>query len=151
MNEFQNAELRGRTVVENLIKEKVINYEFTKDPYNPIDLFITGSNGTFSVEIKNRRPYTSEQIESYGGHWIMKHKWDDLMEAYENSGYTPYFLAIFQDIIALWNLTTIEPVWKEKEFERNNYTDHSLKDYQYTELHLSSATHTYKTEKYINP
>lgn len=151
MDKFQEAELKGRTVVENMIKGKVYDYEFTKDPYYPIDLFITGHNGTSAVEIKNRRPYTSEQIENFGGHYIMKHKWDDLMEAKEKSGYTPYFLAIFKDVITIWDLTTIEPMWKRKEFERNNIDNHTLKEYDYTELHLSSATKTYKTEKYENP
>lgn len=148
MSYTEIAEKRGRSVIENMIRGKVENYEFTKGRYDHIDLFITGTSGTFAVEIKNRRPYTSEQIEKYGGQYIMKHKWDDLMEAHEKSGYTPHFIAIYKDVIAIWDLTTLKPLWKVKEFDLSNYQDDGKKIYEYSELMPSKANYKYKTEKY---
>lgn len=141
------AEDKGRRIIENLIKGRVMNYEFTQEPLNPIDLFVTGYTTTASIEIKDREKYTADFIENLGGHYIKKKKYDNLMKTME-SGYTPYFTAIFKDWIYVWDLTKITPEWEHKEMEINNFNNKTKRDYEITYLHTSEAIKRYETHKY---
>lgn len=72
-----------------------------------IDLFVTGDTGTYAIELKNRH-FPSTAFKEEG--WILEnHKFDALMAAQENSGYTPIYLNFFEDdCYCEWQLDTLE-------------------------------------------
>ena len=80
-------------------------YEFTKGKYDSIDCFATASTGDkFAIEIKNR----DISIDKYDDVMLELHKYNALMIAHEESGYTPLFRVYFQDGVLTWDISKID-------------------------------------------
>ena len=98
---------KGRTkLVEDFKNSKYeIEYEFTKGKYDSIDCFATACTGDkYAVEIKNR----DISIDKYDTYLLELHKYNALMIAYEESGYTPLFRVYFQDGVLTWDISKID-------------------------------------------
>lgn len=80
-------------------------YEFTKGKFDSIDCFATAATGEkFAVEIKNR----DISIDKYDDVMLELHKYNALMIAYIESGYTPLFRVYFQDGVLTWDISKID-------------------------------------------
>lgn len=80
-------------------------YEFTKGKYDSIDCFATASTGQkFAVEIKDR----DISIEKYSTYLLEMKKYNALMAAYIDSGYTPLFRVYFQNGVLTWDISKID-------------------------------------------
>ena len=100
---------KGRTkLVEDFKNSKhEIEYEFTKGKYDSIDCFATASTGDkYAVEIKNR----DISIDKYDDVMLELHKYNALMIAYEESGYTPIFRVYYKDGKLTYNLLQLKDV-----------------------------------------
>ena len=98
---------KGRTKLVEDFKnsEHEIEYEFTKGKFDSIDCFATASTGDkFAIELKNR----DISIEKYDDVLLELHKYNALMIAYEESGYTPLFRVYFQDGVLTWDISKID-------------------------------------------
>ena len=98
---------RGRTkLVEDFKNSKCeMIYEFTKGKYDSIDCFATACTGQkFAIELKNR----DISIDKYDDVMLELHKYNALMIAYEESGYTPLFRVYFQDGVLTRDISTID-------------------------------------------
>lgn len=82
-------------------------YEFTKGKYDSVDCFATASTGDkYAVEIKNR----DISIDKYDDVMMELHKYNALMIAYEESGYTPIFRVYYKDGKLTYNLLQLKDV-----------------------------------------
>ena len=100
---------RGRTkLVEDFKNSKCeMIYEFTKGKFDSIDCFATASTGDkFAIEIKNR----DISIDKYDDVMLELHKYNALMIAYEESGYTPIFRIYYKDGKLSYNLLQLKDV-----------------------------------------
>ena len=100
---------RGRTkLVEDFKNSKCeIEYEFTKGKFDSVDCFATASTGDkFAIEIKNR----DISIDKYDDVMLELHKYNALMIAYEESGYTPIFRIYYKDGKLSYNLLQLKDV-----------------------------------------
>ena len=100
---------RGRKkLIEDFKNSKYeIEYEFTKGKYDSIDCFATASTGEkFAVEIKNR----DISIDKYDDVMLELHKYNALMIAYEESGYTPIFRIYYKDGKLSYNLLQLKDI-----------------------------------------
>ena len=100
---------KGRTkLVEDFKNSKhEIEYEFTKGKYDSLDCFATASTGQkFAIEIKNR----DISIDKYDDVMLELHKYNALMIAYEESGYTPIFRVYYKDGKLTYNLLQLKDV-----------------------------------------
>ena len=98
---------RGRTKLVEDFKnsEHEIEYEFTKGKFDSVDCFATASTGQrFAIELKNR----DISIDKYDDVLMELHKYNALMIAYEESGYTPLFRVYFQDGVLTWDISKID-------------------------------------------
>ena len=98
---------KGRTkLVEDFKNSKhEIEYEFTKGKFDSVDCFATASTGDkYAIEIKNR----DISIDKYDDVMMELHKYNALMIAYEESGYTPLFRVYFQDGVLTWDISKID-------------------------------------------
>lgn len=104
--EYEDA---GRTkLVEDFKNSKhEIEYEFTKGKYDSVDCFATASTGQkFAIELKNR----DISIDKYDDVMLELHKYNALMIAYEESGYTPIFRVYYKDGKLTYNLLQLKDV-----------------------------------------
>ena len=100
---------KGRTkLVEDFKNSKCeIEYEFTKGKFDSVDCFATASTGQrFAVEIKNR----DISIDKYDDVMLELHKYNALMIAYEESGYTPIFRIYYKDGKLSYNLLQLKDI-----------------------------------------
>lgn len=100
-------EEKGRNkLVEDFKNSKCeIEYEFTKGKYDSIDCFATASTGDkYAIEIKNR----DISIDKYDDVLLELHKYNALMIAYEESGYTPIFRIYYKDGKLTWDISKID-------------------------------------------
>ena len=98
---------RGRKkLVEDFKNSKCeMIYEFTKGKFDSVDCFATASTGQrFAIELKNR----DISIDKYDTYLLELHKYNALMIAYEESGYTPLFRVYFQDGVLTWDISKID-------------------------------------------
>ena len=81
-------------------------YEFTKGKYESIDCFATAAsiNQKYAIEIKNR----DIPIEKYSTYLLEMKKYNALMAAHIDSGYTPLFRVYFQDGVLTWDISKID-------------------------------------------
>ena len=97
----------GRTkLVEDFKNSKCeIEYEFTKGKFDSVDCFATASTGQrFAIEIKNR----DISIDKYDDVLLELHKYNALMIAHEESGYTPLFRVYYKDGVLTWDISKID-------------------------------------------
>ena len=100
---------KGRTkLVEDFKNSKhEIEYEFTKGKYDSIDCFATASTGDkYAIELKNR----DISIDKYDDVLLELHKYNALMIAYEESGYTPIFRIYYKDGKLSYNLLQLKDI-----------------------------------------
>ena len=100
---------RGRTkLVEDFKNSKCeIEYEFTKGKFDSVDCFATASTGQrFAIELKNR----DISIDKYDDIMLELHKYNALMVAYEESGYTPIFRIYYKDGKLSYNLLQLKDI-----------------------------------------
>ena len=84
-----------------------IEYEFTKGKFDSIDCFATASTGDkYAIEIKNR----GISIDKYDDVMLELHKYNALMIAHEESGYTPIFRIYYKDGKLSYNLLQLKDV-----------------------------------------
>ena len=98
---------RGRTkLVEDFKNSKCeMIYEFTKGKFDSVDCFATASTGQrFAIELKNR----DISIDKYDDVLLALHKYNALMVAHIESGYTPLFRVYFQDGVLTWDISKID-------------------------------------------
>ena len=98
---------KGRTkLVEDFKNSKCeMIYEFTQGEFDSIDCFATASTGQrFAIELKNR----DISIDKYDTYLLELHKYNALMIAYEESGYTPLFRVYFKDGVLTWDISKID-------------------------------------------
>jgi hypothetical protein len=82
-----------------------IIYEFTNERYDSIDCFATAATGDkYAIEIKNR----DISIDKYDDVMLELHKYNALMIAYEESGYTPVFRVYYKDGKLTYNLLKLD-------------------------------------------
>ena len=82
-------------------------YEFSKGEFDSIDCFATASTGQrFAIEIKNR----DISIDKYDTYLLELHKYNALMIAYEESGYTPIFRIYYKDGKLSYNLLQLKDI-----------------------------------------
>ena len=80
-------------------------YEFTKGKFDSIDCFATASTGDkYAIELKDR----DISIDKYDDVMLELHKYNALMIAYIDSGYTPIFRVYFQDGVLTWDISKID-------------------------------------------
>ena len=100
---------KGRTkLVEDFKNSKhEIEYEFTKGKFDSVDCFATASTGDkYAIEIKNR----DISIDKYDDVMLELHKYNALMIAYEESGYTPIFRVYYKDGKLTYNLLQLKDI-----------------------------------------
>ena len=100
---------RGRTkLVEDFKNSKCeMIYEFTQEKFDSIDCFATASTGQrFAIELKNR----DISIDKYDDVMMELHKYNALMIAYEESGYTPIFRIYYKDGKLSYNLLQLKDI-----------------------------------------
>ena len=97
-----------RKLVEDFKNSKhEIEYEFTKGKFDSVDCFATASTGDkYAIEIKNR----DISIDKYDDVMLELHKYNALMIAYEESGYTPIFRVYYKDGKLTYNLLQLKDV-----------------------------------------
>ena len=82
-------------------------YEFTKGKFESIDCFATASTGDkYAIELKDR----DISIGKYDDVMLELHKYNALMIAYEESGYTPIFRVYYKDGKLTYNLLQLKDV-----------------------------------------
>ena len=100
---------RGRKkLVEDFKNSKCeIEYEFTKGKFDSIDCFATACTGQkLAIELKNR----DISIDKYDDVMMELHKYNALMMAYEESGYTPIFRIYYKDGKLTYNLLQLKDI-----------------------------------------
>lgn len=105
-DKFDEKEMKGRQMFWGIISgsNKLICVEFTEDKFNPIDCFMTGTTGISCFELKRRNILSSK----YPNCILEKKKYDALMNACEQSGYTPYYVVMYTDTAYLWSLKNLD-------------------------------------------
>ena len=84
-----------------------IEYEFTKGKFDSIDCFATASTGDkYAIELKDR----DISIDKYDDVLLELHKYNALMIAYEESGYTPIFRIYYKDGKLSYNLLQLKDI-----------------------------------------
>lgn len=113
MDNFTKAEQEGRRKLQRDYESSPveIDYIFTRDQYDPIDSFCTAYTpaGThiYANEIKNRDIPLAKYAEK--GIMLELYKYEHLMAAHDNSGYTPCYINYFNDNTRVtWNLADID-------------------------------------------
>ena len=82
-------------------------YEFTKGKFDSIDCFATASTGDkYAIELKDR----DISIDKYDDVLLELHKYNALMIAYEESGYTPIFRIYYKDGKLSYNLLQLKDI-----------------------------------------
>ena len=82
-------------------------YEFTKGKFDSIDCFATASTGDkYAIELKDR----DISIDKYDDVMMELHKYNALMIAYEESGYTPIFRIYYKDGKLSYNLLQLKDI-----------------------------------------
>lgn len=80
-------------------------YEFTKGKYDSIDCFATACTGQkYAIELKDR----DISLDKYDTYLLELHKYNALMVAHIESGYTPLFRVYFQDGVLTWDISKID-------------------------------------------
>lgn len=146
MNEFDKAEEKGRKIIENLISEKCVRYEF-QPTSSKIDLYVTGFTDIVAIEIKDRENYSSKDIEDLGGMFIMQHKYNSLT-ATTLSGYRPLFCAIFNDWIYFWDIMDINVTFHDRYLPNTEVINTGKSTQSVACLSIKDAIARYETKNY---
>ena len=123
MDKFSLAELSGRTIFnDKLIKNGSSGITFTENKLDKVDVFWEKYDTKYVGELKYRDNYSSSgRCIVEDGVLLEKTKYDELMKYHKLSGFTAYYITIFNDdVMYLWNIGELdEPEWKvENRFPR---------------------------------
>ena len=116
MDNFSLAELSGRTIFnDKLIKNGSSGITFTENKLDKTDVFWEKYDTKYVGEIKYRDNYKSNSrcvVED--GVLLEKTKYDELMKYHKLSGFTAYYITIFNDgVMYLWNIGELDELeWK---------------------------------------
>ena len=146
MEEFDKAEEKGRRIIENLIKDKCVRYEF-QSTTSKIDLYVTGLTDMAAIEIKNRQKYTAEEIEGFGGMYLKEKKYCSLTATTLN-GYKPIFCAIFSDYIYMWDVTKMDITFHDEYLDNTCVINTGKSTQSVACLHIKDAISRYETSRY---
>ena len=103
---YMDYENKGRKkLVEDFSNSDCeIEYEFT-DIALSVDCFATACTGQkFAIEVKDR----DIPIEKYSTYLLEMRKYNALMAAHNDSGYTPLYRCYFQDGVLTWDVSKID-------------------------------------------
>lgn len=128
---IQQAENKGRKKAKQQLDNcpTVINYVFTDDQYDHIDLYVTGKNYTMAVEIKDRTnmPQHKKEMADQDGYLIEKLKYDYLMSASTLSGYTPIYITYIKEsgktLSLSWDITKVTPLFIKRKCREKSMSD----------------------------
>lgn len=113
MDNFSLAELSGRTIFsEKLINNGSSGITFTESKFDKVDVFWEKYDTKYVGEIKYRDKYKSNShfIVSEGA-VLEKTKYDELMKYKDLSGFTAYYITIFNDnIMYLWDVSKLDGI-----------------------------------------
>jgi len=141
---FNACERVGRDIVEGILDGFGATYEETEDPFDAIDIFCTASTGGIgAIEVKYRSAYTSTQIDAMGGHILEQWKYDNLMDAYRLSGYTPTYWMAYPDKVLVWDLRGIVPKWVVAKYPSTTAVKGEEKNKMVTYLDRDDAAREY--------
>lgn len=120
MDKFSEAELKGRTIFNNLLSKniEINNINFTEDKFASYDVeYISGGTKHFVVELKYRPTFASTAKTVYSeGVLLEKEKYDKLIELSKKYNYEVYYVTMFNDGIGFsFNLNKIKPIFYEKK------------------------------------
>lgn len=107
MTKFEENELRGRKMFEELLKQcNLDQYVFTKDLYDRIDGYFKKDNKIASVEIKGRAKY----YEGFKTHLMECDKYDAMIKDMEEKNLNSGFYACFfgDDTLYMYNIKKIK-------------------------------------------
>jgi hypothetical protein len=115
---FAACEWSGRTFFNDMMLSRgnANNIHFTPTRFDKVDVTWDYEGNLYVGEIKYRPNYASTaSCIANEGAMLEKHKFEELKNYQNNSGYTPYYIMFFSDgVCALYDLTDIEPEWVEE-------------------------------------
>lgn len=92
-------------------KGKEIKFDIPSNPESLIDIFATAGTRTYAFELKGRRGrYVSDYYGCEGCEgWVLEDKkFNELMDAFNLSGYTPYYVNVYPDgVIRMWDVRNV--------------------------------------------
>ena len=116
IDNFTLAETIGRDIFnKKLINNHSSGITFTESKYDKTDVFWEKYDNKYVGEIKYRENYPSSgRCVVEEGAVLEKTKYDELMKYYELSGFTPYYIMIFNNNeMYLWNIGELDELeWK---------------------------------------
>lgn len=123
MDNFTVAEMSGRTIFnEKLIKNGSSGITFTESKFDKVDVFWEKYDTKYVGEIKYRDNYPSSGLCVVSeGVLLEKTKYNELMKYNKLSGFTAYYITIFNDgVMYLWNIGELDELdWKiENKFPK---------------------------------
>lgn len=121
MNPFQKSENKGRQLFATFLNQiKAIDIEFTKDKYNPVDVYFTYKGSKVVGEIKVR----DKQYKDYPTHIIETMKYNSLLiSKAANKCDFAYYINFFGDnYMYLYSTNTIKNSSTQKYLHCNKTT-----------------------------
>lgn len=119
MDNFTQAETIGRDIFnKKLINNHSSGITFTENKYDNVDVFWEKYDKKYVGELKYRDNYPSSgRCIVEDGAVLEKTKYDALMEYYDLSGLTPYYIMIFNNNeMFLWDVSKLDGVdWKKED------------------------------------
>lgn len=119
MDNFTLAETIGRDIFnKKLINNHSSGITFTENKYDNVDVFWEKYDKKYVGELKYRDNYPSSgRCIVEDGAVLEKTKYDALMEYYDLSGLTPYYIMIFNNNeMFLWDVSKLDGVdWKKED------------------------------------
>lgn len=119
MDNFTQAETIGRDIFnKKLINNHSSGITFTENKYDNVDVFWEKYDKKYVGELKYRDNYPSSgRCVVEDGAVLEKTKYDALMEYYDLSGLTPYYIMIFNNNeMFLWDVSKLDGVdWKKED------------------------------------
>ena len=107
---YKEREIIGRAIFASICNK---HYRFTKGEFDSWDVSTTGKTNTFNIEIKYR--YILREKYDEDGYWLEEWKYNELMEAYRETGSIPYFITFLRDGVGyVWNLLDLDPVFEKR-------------------------------------
>lgn len=116
IDNFTLAELSGRTIFnDKLIKNGSSGITFTESKYDKVDVLWEKYDTKYVGEIKYRDNYPSSGLCVVSeGAVLEKTKYDELMKYKDLSGFTPFYVMIFNNNeMYLWDVSELKEIeWK---------------------------------------
>ncbi len=140
---FSEYELKGRDVFSTLCSytPTIYDYEFTQGKYDACDVYFMSAFTSVAAELKLRN-YSSNESWADKGFILEKEKFEGLMKLDANQ---KFYIMILIDEILLWDLTDMNPVWVEANYQKTNEKKLNVNKFV-TYLKREQASHIWKTK-----